>query len=347
MVASLGKSENLMRAAVEGQDQVPASQAQGRDNKLGTSSTQFGDVYEQIQAKYGQKPEKPREIKKTLGKDDFLRLMLSQMKNQDPTSPFKAEQMATEIAQFTSVEQLQNMNQNLTKLSQQNRPLEQMVMTGMIGKTVTVDRDRFPHAEGENDSLSFNLSKDSKSTVISVNNEAGEEVYKKDLGPQKNGLVSFTWDGKKNNGLPAKSGNYAIRVEAIDHHEQKIQINSLAQAKVIGVSFEGQDPILLIGDSKHQQKISMRNIIRVESDPVSGSNSSLASSQSGIKPIESLSDQAPNFFTFKKGVGSVPVASEVAEKLQREFSGKGFPNGLSDSDQISDNDRKEVISNGQ
>jgi flagellar basal-body rod modification protein FlgD len=87
---------------------------QSKDQKESATSTKFGDVFNEIQAKYGAKAEKPREIKKSLGKDDFLRIMITQMKNQDPTNPFKAEQMATEIAQFTSVEQLQNINQNIT-----------------------------------------------------------------------------------------------------------------------------------------------------------------------------------------------------------------------------------------
>src|SRR6476620_11273017 len=123
---SVGTQTNI------GRESSPFSQA--RDAQEAATAPKFGDVYQQIQAKYGAKPEKQREIKKTLGKDDFLKLMVTQMKNQDPTNPFKAEQMATEIAQFTTVEQLHNMNQNLTKMTGQNKPLEQMAMTGMIGK---------------------------------------------------------------------------------------------------------------------------------------------------------------------------------------------------------------------
>ena len=72
-----------------------------KDQKVSSTEAKFGDVLNKVQAKYGAKPEKQREIKKTLGKDDFLRIMITQLKNQDPTSPFKAEQMATEMAQFT------------------------------------------------------------------------------------------------------------------------------------------------------------------------------------------------------------------------------------------------------
>src|SRR5580698_10157728 len=90
------------------------------DRAEAETAPQFGEILQKVQSQYGAKPEKGREIKKTLGKDDFLRSMITQMKNQDPTNPFKAEQMATEMAQFTSVEQLQNVNQNLAKMSQAN-----------------------------------------------------------------------------------------------------------------------------------------------------------------------------------------------------------------------------------
>src|SRR5579885_3431898 len=109
-----------------------------KDAKEAATDAKFGDVLGKIQAKYGAKPEKQREIKKTLGKDDFLKIMITQLKNQDPTSPFKAEQMATEMAQFTSVEQLQNVNQNLGKLQNAQLPLERLAMTNMIGKIVTI-----------------------------------------------------------------------------------------------------------------------------------------------------------------------------------------------------------------
>ena len=334
MVNSIGKSDQQMRTLEEGMSRSIPSPEQEKNSKDAATAAQYGDVFQQIQAKYGAKPEKQREIKKTLGKDDFLRIMLTQMKNQDPTSPFKAEQMATEIAQFTSVEQLQNMNQNLNKLSTQNKPIEQMMMTGMIGKTITVDKERFPHTEGENDSLSFYLPADAKKTDVVVYDDSGEEIYRKDMGSQKSGSVNFIWDGKKSNTLPAKSGTYSMKIEAIDEREQKIQVSSLVQSRVIGVSFEGQEPILLIGDAHHQEKVTMRNIVKVQMDGPQ------KEAGSGIQPVTAGTDQAPHYFGFKKGVGSVPVSSDALESLQRESQEKGFPNGLSES--MNNDPRKEV-----
>jgi flagellar basal-body rod modification protein FlgD len=309
-----------------------------KDSAEASTAPKFGEVYQQIQSKYGAKAEKPREIKKTLGKDDFLKIMITQMKNQDPTSPFKAEQMATQIAQFTSVEQLQNVNQNLNKMANQNKPLEQMTMTNMIGKVVTIDRERFPHHEGESESLSFNLPHDAETVTVALINENGEVTLEKEIGKQKAGEVSFPWDGNKSNTLPAKSGTYILRVEAKDEKGQSINTNPQAQAKIIGVSFEGADPVFLVGDSKHQEKITMRNIVRVEveappaektppraapvmptlqktpsqglgqvpghAQPAQVAASAPAAESAAIKPVTQPATKSPSFITFQKGVGS-------------------------------------------
>jgi flagellar basal-body rod modification protein FlgD len=298
-----------------------AGPSQQKDAKESASAPKFGDVYQQIQSKYGEKPEKAREIKKTLGKDDFLKIMITQMKNQDPTNPFKAEQMATEIAQFTTVEQLHNMNQNLTKMSTQNKPLEQMAMTNMIGKVVTIDRERFPHTEGENESLKVNLPKNAENVRLAVVSDTGDVVLEKDLGAQKAGEVSFSWDGKKTNSLPAKTGNYMLRVEAKDEKGVSIETNPQAKARIIGVSLEGTEPIFLVGDAKHQDKITLRNIVRVEVD-----QSQLPAGGNPEKQTLDPPTKGPNFISFQKGVGSSnfnPNSPSSATKVLENYSKGG------------------------
>lgn len=364
MITSTARSGTAGVAVEAGKEALNTSSVSGGAVNNGTGSvnptdshesataTKFGDIYKQIQAKYGEKAQKPREIKKSLGKDDFLRIMLTQMKNQDPTNPFKAEQMATEVAQFTSVEQLQNVNQNLNRMSGQNRPLEQMAMTNIIGKVVTIDRERFPHVEGESDELSFNLPKNAKELRVIITNDLGEEIYQRDLGEQKSGRVEFSWDGIKSNTLAAKAGNYRFKVDAKDENGKKIEITSQTQSKVIGVSFEGLEPVFLVGDAKHQDKVTMKNLVRIEVDEGQLQKSAEATEKKEFK-ISSPNSQssqpiAPssNIFTFQKGVGSTSLPSTGSvgpnnsvpyaqnnpnvNHSKVEDTEKGFPNGLSE-----------------
>ena len=282
-----------------------------KDAKESSQATQYGDLYKQIQSKYGEKAEKPREIKKNLDKDDFLRIMIAQMKNQDPTNPFKAEQMATELAQFSSVEQLHNVNQNLSKMAAQNKPLEQLAMTNLIGKEVTVNRDRFPHIQGKSEVLKFNLPKDASRVKVALLSDAGEVVIEKELGAQKKGEGGFDWDGKKTNTLLAASGSYMVRVEAADDRGHPIEINSQTRAKVIGVSFDKGEPVFLVGDAKHHDRVTIDNIMQVEmaSDLPKG----------GSPPLANQGSQ-------------VAKATQPNQIMTDSFGEKGFPNGLNDSE---------------
>ena len=320
-----------------------------------TTDPKFGDILNQIQSRYGAKPEKAREIKKTLGKDDFMRIMIMQMRNQDPTQPFKAEQMAAELAQYASVEQLQNLNQTVGKLIANQNPMERLAMTNLIGKTVMVDRERFTHTEGDNHSLNFALPQDSKSVKVQVWNDANEMIYEKDLGPLKQGDASTLWDGKLSNGLAAKPGSYRLKVDAKDDRDMPVLINPKTNARIIGVSFEGQEPVFLVGNPASPDKISMKHIVRIDD---AGGAAGISPAQAALVPgARSLSEvtqaapaaapaQAPvqtaqpqqsqqvapsagqgqgsqsgsNFFSFQKGVGSQNIDSnklspEVRQQL--------------------------------
>ncbi len=302
---------------------------------------QFGDILNNIQAKYGAKADKPREIKKTLGKDDFMKIMIMQMRNQDPTQPFKAEQMAAELAQYASVEQLQNLNQTVGKLIANQNPMERLAMTNLIGKTVTVDREKFPHASGENHSLNFSLPSDAKSVKAQVWDENNEMVFEKDIGEMKAGDSSFVWDGTLSNGLAAKAGGYRLKIDAKDSRDLPVQTDPRTSARIVGVSFEGQEAVFLVGDAANPDKITMKNIIRIDDQAgaapvrqnlVPGARSLSEASQSApvgqSDPVKTEAQQSSdsrstetsggqvgaasaggsgvgaNYFTFQKGVGS-------------------------------------------
>ncbi len=315
-----------------------------KDAKESAANEKFGDLWKQIQTQYGAKPDKPREIKKTLGKDDFLRIMITQMKNQDPTNPFKAEEMATQMAQFASVEQLQNMNMSMSKMANANQPLERLAMTGLIGKTITIDRERFTHAsDNETSSLGYALERPSKETKIKIISEQGETILEKDLGPQKAGDQTFVWDGAKTNGMSTKPGNFIFKIEAVDAGGRAIAMASKGQAKVVGVAFDGPEGVLLVGNPNSPQKITMRNVIRIDSagngdaPAIPGARSMASALQAqGARPEGANAPEgadggeaAPqgvvpqkgnggNWATFEKGVGSKNLDPSTANGEARK-----------------------------
>lgn len=338
------------------------------DSNESSTDPKFGKIFSEIQAKYGEKTEKPREIKKTLGKDDFLHIMITQMRHQDPTSPFKAEQFASEVAQFTNVEQLQNLNQKMEKMTSQNQPLERLAMTNLIGKTITVDRERFVHTEGQNEALAFSLGKDAATVKASVIGDGGEVIFEKEMGVLKKGENTLSWDGLKTNTLRAKTGSYQIKIEAKDGNGATIPGQTQVKTRVAGVSFEGTEPVFLVGNINRPEKVAMKNIIRIESEGsgqmASLSSSPLAPAAAGAAETPEVVAEPPknpNLFTFQKGIGSTPVeaamlpsdAAKAIEKYQQEqllakappkeevVEATGFPNGMSEYNQNAKTIKKE------
>jgi len=313
---------------------------------------QFGKVWNQIQAQYGAKAEKPREVKKQLGKDDFLRLMIMQMKYQDPSKPFEMDKMGAEMAQLSSMEQLQNLNQTMKQMLTRDQPMERMAMTSMIGKTVTVDRDRFPFTEGSSQPIKFNLPMDASRVTLTIVDQSGSPVVETDLGPQRKGEGGYLWDGKKANSLPAKSGNYTYRISAADASGNPMKVGNAANVRVVGVSFEGQKPVMLVGDPNSPDKVFMENVVRIIDH--SGSTSALipgaqslagaiAPAAQSAAPAAAQAQKNPgtelgNFFTFKKGVGSQPLdTAQLSAEDKGALTGyqpqaTGFPNGLNSAD---------------
>jgi flagellar basal-body rod modification protein FlgD len=150
------------------------------------------------------------------------------------------------------------------KMVNANQPLERLAMTGLIGKTITIDRERFVHNENSTSSLSYVLDKPTKQTKLKIISEAGETILEKDLGPQKAGEQTFVWDGGKTNGLATKGGNYIFRIDAEDVSGRTLPMQTKGQAKVVGVAFDGPEGVLLVGNPNSPQKITMRNIIRID-----------------------------------------------------------------------------------
>jgi flagellar hook assembly protein FlgD len=183
------------------------------------------------------------------------------------------DKMGAEMAQLSSMEQLQNLNQTMKQMLTRDQPMERMAMTSMIGKTVTVDRDRFPFTEGSSQPIKFNLPMDASRVTLTIVDQSGSPVVETDLGPQRKGEGGYLWDGKKANSLPAKSGNYTYRISAADASGNPMKVGNAANVRVVGVSFEGQKPVMLVGDPNSPDKVFMENVVRIIDH--SGSTSAL------------------------------------------------------------------------
>ena len=127
-----------------------------------------------------------------LGKDAFMTLLLTQMKNQDPTNPLKSHEMAAQLAQFTSLEKLTNIDQGIGHLRADAHPDRNFEALSLIGKTVVTDSSKFSRLEQKgNSDIRFRLAADSTKTTVAIKDKQGNVVRTLTLNNLKEGKDSL------------------------------------------------------------------------------------------------------------------------------------------------------------
>jgi len=163
-----------------------------------------------------------RTTQKDLGKKDiFLKLLVAQMKNQDPLKPQDATKMSSQLAQFNMVEQQTNTNKLLKQMVSNggigaagSNSLD-AASAGYLGRTVSVNQNTVQY-NGSNPSFSTDLPVDAGSVQIIVRDSAGKAIRTMNMGPMRQGINTMSWDGLNNLGAAAPLGSYTIGMRALD-----------------------------------------------------------------------------------------------------------------------------------
>jgi flagellar basal-body rod modification protein FlgD len=140
---------------------------------------------------------------------NFLKLLMTQLQNQDPTSPLDTNQFTSQLVQFSSVEQQINTNSSLTQLIQLTQAGEVMQSSSMLGKRVAVQSDHMPLQNGSG-TLQFTAPA-AEPVRIAIFNGAGVKIRDVSLNAAQ-GQNSWTWDGQDDQGHTMPDGAYKVAV---------------------------------------------------------------------------------------------------------------------------------------
>ena len=174
----------------------------------------------------------------TLGKDSFMKLLVAQLKNQDPTSSSSQDPsaMVQQMTSFSALEQAQNTNTLLTGLQGQTSGLFQAQTAALVGKTVQVAGSTFNLASG---SAALNLNLGAAANVtLTVKNPSGQVVGLIPVGQLSAGDHTLGWDGKDANGVPLPDGTYSVSVSATTASGAAATTTTSVLVKVDSVSFK-------------------------------------------------------------------------------------------------------------
>lgn len=154
----------------------------------------------------------------SLGKDDFLKLLVSKLQNQDPLKPMDDESFVAELAQFSSLEQMGNIADGIAEQNQlsflQSQGLNNVMASGLIGKEVKAQFSDISLGASNKPEINFTLDGAASQATIVIKNAAGETVRTISADNLPAGAGQIVWDGKDELGNRAAAGTYTVSMSA-------------------------------------------------------------------------------------------------------------------------------------
>jgi flagellar basal-body rod modification protein FlgD len=172
--------------------------------------------------------------------DRFLKLLVAQMRNQDPLNPMDNAQVTSQLAQINTVRGIETLNASVAKLVERGDRASPLDSVGALGRQALVAGERFERSGDETSHrLGIELTTPARRAQLDVLDAAGAVVFSRSFEAPSAGVVGVDWNGNGVNGEPARAGQYRVRVSAIGEDGKSLPATALSAARVSGVAQDG------------------------------------------------------------------------------------------------------------
>ena len=171
------------------------------------------------------RPGQQTESRDTLTQDDFLNLIITQLRNQDPLQPMSSYEMANQMTQFGILDSVTGMNENIESMLAYQTSMYNLTASSLIGKAVEVTGNSFTIEEGSVSKAYYELSQ-SGNVTIQIYDDDGNIVRTIQDGTKGTSKQTLVWDGNNQQGVKCPDGDYTFKITAADNKGQPITVTS-------------------------------------------------------------------------------------------------------------------------
>lgn len=187
--------------------------------------------------------------------DRFLKLLVAQMRNQDPLNPLDNAQVTSQLAQINTVRGIEQLNASMTKVAAASTSVSPLSAVGLLGRQVLVEGDQFEWsnsgaqtvnndptmpdvdtAEARSVRVGFEIPAAARFVRVEIVDSSGRVVHARDYAEPEAGVHTFDWDGVDTDGNDVSSGKYRLRAWGADDNAGESQVTALVPARVHGVN---------------------------------------------------------------------------------------------------------------
>lgn len=226
-----------------------------KSNVIGKAEQEF-DIYKQYRVTGNS----------DLGKDDFLKLLVTQLRYQDPLNPMEDKEFTAQMASFSSLEQLTNISKGIDTLSEGTQRQEMLNAVAFIGKEVLAAGDSVSKIGNYVSTLSFSIDEAAVDCYVNIFDQYNNIVETVELGSLAAGYYNVTWNGKDYAGNTMPDGIYSVAMAAESTSGQPILINTQVSGKVLGVRVEGSSYMLTLEDGREVSLLQIERVINPSSN---------------------------------------------------------------------------------
>lgn len=200
--------------------------------------------------------------------DRFLTLLVTQLRNQDPLNPMDNAEVTSQIAQLSTVNGINQLNNTLLALSGQMDVSQSMQAAGLIGKGVLIPGSRVALGSHPDDPalkeatpFGIDLIAPAENVVVTILDASGQAVRIMELGPMAPGIIDLDWNGTGDGGSPLNDGAYTVQVAAMDANGNAVPAEALTYGQVSSVAYSSSGLRINLGLAGDHSLLDIRKIM--------------------------------------------------------------------------------------